>query len=215
MRRIIRQISVVVLICAGWIAAVDAQPSPHSSTVTASDFLTPPAFTCSFDVEDQHGKYSVAIDPLDDSTHRLTIRRTATDDTCGFSDPDVPDATGDAAWSTLLPWPVYQCETADVDGNGRADILVGVIKTCMHDPTLARRLFVYEIVDGVPHPKWLGTTLSDQLIAFSTTERDSVLLVQTVERDAQGGIHHGEYRWDGFGFVRLTYHHESYGGNGL
>ena len=43
-----------------------------------------------------------------------------------------------------LPYPVYQFQTGDVDGDGRTDALVGVIKATRYDPTSGRRLFIFK-----------------------------------------------------------------------
>ena len=43
-----------------------------------------------------------------------------------------------------LPYPVYQFQTGDVDGDGRVDAMVGVVKSTRFYPEKARRLFIFK-----------------------------------------------------------------------
>ena len=44
-----------------------------------------------------------------------------------------------------LPYPVYQYQTGDVDGDGRTDAIVGVIKSTRFYPEKARRIFIFKV----------------------------------------------------------------------
>ena len=65
-----------------------------------------------------------------------------------------------------LPYPVYQFQTGDVDGDGRADAMVGVVKSTRFYPEKARRLFIFkQVISTAAHskgqvkarPLWLGS----------------------------------------------------------
>ena len=43
-----------------------------------------------------------------------------------------------------LPYPVYQYQTGDVDGDGRTDAIVGVVKGTRFYPEKARRIFIFK-----------------------------------------------------------------------
>ena len=43
-----------------------------------------------------------------------------------------------------LPYPVYQFQTGDVDGDGKTDAMVGVIKSTRYFPEKGRRLFIFK-----------------------------------------------------------------------
>ena len=55
-----------------------------------------------------------------------------------------------------LPYPVYQFQTGDVDGDGSEDAMVGVIKATRYFPEKGRRLFIFKQVNGKVRPMWLG-----------------------------------------------------------
>ena len=43
-----------------------------------------------------------------------------------------------------LPYPVYQFQTGDVDGDGSEDAMVGVVKSTRFYPERGRRLFIFK-----------------------------------------------------------------------
>ena len=49
----------------------------------------------------------------------------------------------------LLPHPVYQFRTGDVDGDGVEEALVGVVKSTRFYPEKGNRLFVFKNRDGI------------------------------------------------------------------
>ena len=90
-----------------------------------------------------------------------------------------------------LPYPVYRFETGDVDGDGREDAMVGVVKATRFYPEQGRRLFIFKAVDNSRQPDgpkkvrplWLGSKLGGRLENFRYV---------------------GDYRWGGFG---MTFDH--------
>ena len=100
-----------------------------------------------------------------------------------------------------LPYPTYAFATADVDGDGSIDAMVGVVKPTRFDPRMARRLFVFRNVRGRIRPLWLGSRLCGHLQDFRTDSRDRLL---TLERDRHGTWFVGSYVWQSFGFTLDT-----------
>ena len=99
-----------------------------------------------------------------------------------------------------LPYPVYQFQTGDVDGDGREDAMVGVIKATRFYPEKARRLFIFKEVNGKARPMWLGSKLGGILEDFRFTEGR----IRALESTADSFYVVSDYRWAGFG---MTFDH--------
>ena len=65
-----------------------------------------------------------------------------------------------------LPYPVYQFQVGDVDGNGVDDAVVGVIKKTRFHRELGRRLFIFKNYRGHIRPLWMGSKLGGELVDF-------------------------------------------------
>ncbi len=94
-----------------------------------------------------------------------------------------------------LPYPVYRLCTGDVDGDGRPDALVGVVKTTRFYRQPGRRLFIFKLVKGKVRPLWLGSKLGGQLVDFSFNRGR----VRSLERAAKGRYTVAEWQWHDFG----------------
>ena len=114
------------------------------------------------------------------------------------------------ARAAILPWPIYQFQSGDIDADNITDLFVGVIKACPYDPVVRRRLFVYEVIDGDLRAKWLGTHVSYDLKDFRTIAIDNKTYIRTIEQDESGIFHIVTYAWAAFG-PRLINNQE--GGN--
>ena len=111
---------------------------------------------------------------------------------------------GSSEWA--LPYPVYQFQTGDVDGDGRSEALVGVIKkTRFHkekaldgrsEQQMQRRLFVFKNYHGLVRPLWLGSRLGGVLEDFRFTDG----LIRTLEVTSPNRFSVGHYHWRHFGF---------------
>lgn len=108
---------------------------------------------------------------------------------------------GDSAWP--LPFPVYRFETADVNGDGSTDAIVGVIKRTRYDPEVRRRVFVFKNYRGHVRPLWLGSRLGQPVADFRFIARDGVLRVLETERSGLFLV--AEYRWRAFGMEFVRY----------
>lgn len=94
-----------------------------------------------------------------------------------------------------LPYPVYQFQTGDVDGDGRTDALVGVIKATRYDPKSGRRLFIFKNYKGYVRPLWLGTRLGGILQDFRYING----VVRSLETTNDKLYVVAEYKWEHFG----------------
>ena len=107
-----------------------------------------------------------------------------------------------------LPYPVYQFQTGDVDGNGTVDALVGVIKKTRFHREVGRRLFILKNYHGHVRPLWMGSKLGGILQDFRYVEptgTDKAGIIRALETTADGQYVVSDYRWDDFGlsFVRF------------
>ncbi len=104
-----------------------------------------------------------------------------------------------------LPYPVYQCKVADINGDGSKEVIVGVIKPTRFDSVTRKRVFVYKQVEDVIRPLWLGSRLGMPLEDFSVMETETGNRLFTIEQEAERGFAVGEYEWDRFGFKLIRY----------
>lgn len=96
-----------------------------------------------------------------------------------------------------LPYPVYQFQTGDVDGDGRTDAMVGVIKATRFYPEKGRRLFIFKQVNGKVRPLWLGSKLGGILQDFRFVDGR----IRSLETTTDGQYAVAEYKWGGFGMA--------------
>lgn len=94
-----------------------------------------------------------------------------------------------------LPYPVYQFQTGDVDGDGSIDALVGVIKATRFYKEKGKRLFIFKNKDGMVRPLWMGSRLGGILDDFRFTNGK----VRSLEHTTNNKHAVAEYRWQGFG----------------
>ena len=113
-----------------------------------------------------------------------------------------------------LPYPVYQFQTGDVDGDGSEDAMVGVIKGTRFYPQKARRLFIFKQIDGHSasgeackkvRPLWLGSKLGGILEDFrfvepaDTADGDRRGRIRALESTTDSLYVVSDYKWSGFG----------------
>ena len=100
-----------------------------------------------------------------------------------------------------LPYPVYQFQTGDVDGNGQTDCMVGVIKKARFHREKARRLFIFKQVKGKVRPLWLGSRLGGTLHDFRYV--DGYVRCLETYGDSLWAV--TDYQWDKFGMDFARY----------
>ena len=98
-----------------------------------------------------------------------------------------------------LPYPVYQFQTGDIDGNGEKDAMVGVIKKTRFHRENERRLFIFKSIKGKKkaRPLWLGSKLGGILQDFRY--RDGRIRALETTTDSLWVV--ADYRWSGFGMA--------------
>ena len=94
-----------------------------------------------------------------------------------------------------LPYPIYQFQTGDVDGDGHTDAMVGVVKSTRFYPEKGKRLFIFKQVNGKVRPLWLGSKLGGILQDFRFT--DGFIRSMEMTRDSSYVV--AAYKWSGFG----------------
>ena len=94
-----------------------------------------------------------------------------------------------------LPYPVYQFQTGDVDGDGHIDAMVGVVKSTRFYPEKARRIFIFKEINKKARPMWLGSKLGGILEDFRYVDGKIRALEST--KDSLYVV--SDYVWGGFG----------------
>ena len=94
-----------------------------------------------------------------------------------------------------LPYPVYQFQTGDVDGDGKTDAMVGVIKSTRYFPEKGRRLFIFKNYEGHVRALWLGSRLGGILQDFRFIDG----LIRSLETTTDNRYVVAEYQWEHFG----------------
>lgn len=101
-----------------------------------------------------------------------------------------------------LPFPVYQFDTGDVDGDGSVDALVGVVKSTRFHPVVAKRLFIFKNHHGRIRALWMGSRLGGILEDFRFSRSGHVVTLQTTTDDRYVVLEH-EWRQFGLGARRF------------
>jgi hypothetical protein len=144
-----------------------------------------PILRASADLDGDGAAEEVAVDPGRDPF--LSVRR------------------GPAPLLSALPrrWRPWRLALADVDGDGRAEIVVGVHKATRYFPFPHNCLFVYSFDGERLVPRWLGSSLARPFtdFAFADLDGDHADELVAVERLDDGRARVSVYSWAGFGFT--------------
>ena len=103
--------------------------------------------------------------------------------------------TGQQVNKWKLPYPVYQFQTGDVDGDGTVDALVGVVKATRFYPEKGRRIFIFKNYHGKIRAMWMGSKLGGILHDFRFKDGR----IRALEATNDGRFVVAEYQWAHFG----------------
>jgi len=99
----------------------------------------------------------------------------------------------------LKPWKI---QTADVDGDSKREMSIGVYKTARFHDVEDKRPFLYNLHPDGLSPKWLGSRLSRPFTdyVFGDVDQDGCDELISIETLSSGEKVIHAYRWKGFGF---------------
>jgi len=135
----------------------------------------------------------ISLERVSDSLSRIKVKTLIGGDTVHVS-------------TFRLPYPVYRFDVGDVTGDGVPEIAVGVIKTTLYHPVMAKRPFLFKInEDGDIRKLWMGSRVSQPLEDFVLTKGESPARVMTIELEQSGKFLVAVYRYQGFGLAHDGY----------
>ena len=98
-----------------------------------------------------------------------------------------------------IPFEVFDLQTGDINGDGRTDFCLGLIKPTPHDPTQNKRLFIFQIDRDYIRPLWLGSRLWHRYEKFRVIQSKPGCIVRSIEITGPRTYMMNEYRWRSFG----------------
>lgn len=110
--------------------------------------------------------------------------------------------SGEITDQTIFRYIPYRFDTADVNQDGKTEIIVGLSKATRFDPVQKKRLFILRIDDDQIRPLWLGSKVCQELIDFKALDNG---YLQTLERAPSGNYSIGKYYWQSFGLTLKEY----------
>ena len=113
---------------------------------------------------------------------------------------------GQRLWADVRQhWHPYKIAVADLEGNGRSEIIVALNKSTRYLPKRHNCLFVYGFNGSSVYPRWLGSTLGRDFsdFAFANVDGDGKDRLVCLSKRLDGRYALSVYGWNGFGFTKL------------
>ena len=107
-------------------------------------------------------------------------------------------------WSGIpRAWKPWKMTTADVDGNGKKEIVLGIHKATKYFPRPHNCLFIYDWTGEKVRKKWLGSSLSKPFDDFLFNDIDGDGQDEAISLETLGDQRRCVvcYSWNGFGFT--------------
>lgn len=103
----------------------------------------------------------------------------------------------------MKPWKV---QVADVDGDNKKEISIGVYKESEFHPVKAKRPFIYNWHGDGISPKWRGSRLARPFedYIFADIDKDGLDEIISIEVLGNGKKVINSYKWKGFGFQGMA-----------
>ncbi|MBF0409135.1 MAG: hypothetical protein HQM10_17435 [Candidatus Riflebacteria bacterium] len=111
------------------------------------------------------------------------------------------DLNSSRTLSVTMLRPVYKLFFADIDRDGRPEIIAGIERAI--NGRRYRRVYVYSTQNGLIKAKWLGSRLSFVMEDFHVEYRKKLAVIVAREKKF-GKLHEGVYVWYHFGFRTIS-----------
>jgi poly-gamma-glutamate synthesis protein (capsule biosynthesis protein) len=102
-----------------------------------------------------------------------------------------------------LRYPLYRFALGDVNEDGKTNIFIGVVKTTKFDPMVKKRLFIFQIHDGIIKPLWLGSRLEFPVCDFTVFNENKNIFVKTLEKNYEELYCISIYDYGNFGLKQI------------
>jgi hypothetical protein len=105
--------------------------------------------------------------------------------------------------SIPLPEPsVVKACRADLDGDQKDEVVVGVVRATKKDGKFRQRLFVYSVHEKILVPKFLGTEATGVLLDFGLADLNGDGRYEVLAREITAGRQQTRvYKWEGYGLM--------------
>jgi hypothetical protein len=108
---------------------------------------------------------------------------------------------GKIIWQAIpKDWKPWKIAVADVDGDKKDELLIGLYKVTRHSPNRIHTLYVYGFDGSKMIPRWRGSRLTRDFDDFSVAKAPKGDKILTLDRLLDGRFALSCYTWSGFGF---------------